>query len=743
MSSLFQAITRPADDFRDARSGILNGIGGTKTPRGAHKITLVDHTISPDLDALNLPEHTGSEATVDGVEPARKHDLRIEQHQELVKEPNTAVEASQEGEASEHPKGNKHTDDGLGENQSSAILEDEDPTGGLEALSTNESAPLLPGRGGNSRNSIVIGRRRKRSRKCMDLQPLLQPVLSAVSCCMPWLFVDMEDEGYNTWNEQHEETNSIVPARIRHEGYSRLKDDQKEMAPDVGKGIFSSDPNVKYDILYENQRGFFAFGTPFFSSASLLHYDPSPWVDGDYKYSPVDILSAPVPDPSWEWVWRTWYIDMTYDVDDQGWSYSLSFTSDKWHGAHVWFHAFVRRRRWIRKRRRIGTDVSTDSESYAGAVGTVNQGSASARREVSSVLEGNATEYFSVQSAYQGRSRKHAAVKNSRKYGQGDNPCEIVAAEAGDAKASPLRSHLQQYTFEDDDDSLSDESEYNDVRIKKITSMGELLRRLKKARLDRQKIEAVERFVRDGDEDVVLLASFMDQVISFLIFQESRRELLRCLLNSYQQVRRAKRQCGKFEGDDSEGDHAGQHPGHVLVDTTHLTTREIVARRKALHDAILVAKREIMKLDYYSDRKMSSKDYARADLIWSGADDSQNPDIEITKKAMPVEDRILNEGLEEVEEEWSEDMEDENGDVSSERTSPATNDDGSTVTPRISVPRVDKGKGREGRIPLTDINATSDNTDRVPDTVGDEVQQEQNATVANVRNKVINFVASS
>ncbi|KAK9366816.1 hypothetical protein V1509DRAFT_217723 [Lipomyces kononenkoae] len=714
MSSLFQAITRPADDFLEVRSGI-------KTPRGSpHKITLVDHT--GHGHALNTAVHSGSDASVDGLEFARNHVQGQEQEHEL--EPR--AESSEEGEVSEHPKGINHKDDELDENQSPAVLEDDD-------LAADESAPLLPDRGGSPRNSIIIGRRRKRPRSCMDWQPILAPVLSALSCCMPWLFVDMEDDGYNAWNEHDGEDSSIDRARIRSGGYSRLKEDKKEMLPDIGKGIFSSDPNVKYDILYENQRGFFAFGTPFFSSKGLLHYDPSPWVDGDYKYSPVDILSAPVPDPSWEWVWRTWYIDMTYDVDDQGWSYSLNFTSDKWHGAHVWFHAFVRRRRWIRKRRRIGTDLAADTESSAAGIGTGER----PRREVSSILEGSAPEYFSVISPYQARSRKHFAAKNSGKYDQDENPSEIVTAGAVDSKASPLRSHLQQYTLDDYDDSLSDEEDDdNDMRIKKITGIGDLLRRLKKSRLDRQKIEAVEQFVRDGDEDIVLLASFMDQIISFLIFQESRRELLRCLLYSYQQVRRGKRQTGNPQ-DGGEDDHAALHPGHVAIDPTHLTTHDIVARRKALHDAILVAKREIMKLDFYSDRKMSSKDYARADLIWSDDDASQNTDIEIKKKATPVQDRILNEGLEDVEEEWSEDMEDENGDVGSEWGSPGMNvgDDSSTITPR----RVDKGKGREGRIPLTDINATPDNMD-----IGvDRVQQGQNSTVANVRNKVINFVESS
>ncbi|KAK9487835.1 hypothetical protein V1527DRAFT_507905 [Lipomyces starkeyi] len=751
MSSLFQAITRPADDFLEVRSSILNGIGGNKAPRGAHKITLVDHTVSPHSDAISTGENTGSYGSVDSDELAREQIERLQQLQEIAEQPNAVVETHQEVERSEHPEAIKQTDAippalrATGENTSSAALEDEGPTIGLGPTASNESAPLLPDRADSPRSSIVFGRSRKQRRKCMDFQQMLRRVFSAFCCCLPSLVDGMDDEGegYNTWNEADRPLSSTLPARIRHgyaKGYTRLKDDKKEMKPAAGKGIFSSDPNVKYDILYENQRGFFAFGNPLFSSKGLLNYDPSPWVDADYKYSPVDILSAPVPDPSWEWVWRTWYIDMTYDVDDQGWSYSLSFTSDKWHGAHVWFHSFVRRRRWIRKRRRLVADISPDSEAPKGAFGM------NARPEVYSVLEGNTPEYFSVESsAYQGPARKHFAAKNSRKYDKSDQPLEMVTTDTGNGKTSTCGPHLR-YRYDDYDDSLSEEEDDDDASIKEITNIASLLRRLKKAKLDRQKIEAVERFVSDGGEDVVLLASFMDQIISFLIFQESRRELLRCLLYSYQQVRsrRGKRKAGRHE-DGGEDDHARLHPGHVLVDTTHLTTKEIVRRRKALHDAILVAKREIMKLDYYSDRKMSSREYARTDLISFAADPSQDTDIEVNKKTISVQDRILNEGLEDVEEEWSEDMEDEDGEVSSERESsaPYSEDDASTITPRSSASRLDKGKAPEYRIPLSDINTSPDKTEGMSDNVVNRVQKEQNSTVANVQNKVINFVTSS
>ncbi|KAF5093132.1 hypothetical protein D0Z00_004230 [Geotrichum galactomycetum] len=118
------------------------------------------------------------------------------------------------------------------------------------------------------------------------------------------------------------------------------------------------------EVLIENQRGWFLFGFPFFSANTLFPLDPSPWTCGPAgaTTAPGDISSFPLPAPGWEWAWSRWYIDMGYDVDDQGWSYSFNFGSNsRWHGSHVWFHSFVRRRRWIRLRRRQ-LPVATDGD---------------------------------------------------------------------------------------------------------------------------------------------------------------------------------------------------------------------------------------------------------------------------------------------------------------------------------------------------------------------------------------------
>lgn len=81
----------------------------------------------------------------------------------------------------------------------------------------------------------------------------------------------------------------------------------------------SSDSHI--DILYENQRGWFIFGIPLFSNKALwnLRIDPAPWQDAKFRPSAVNITNAQVPDPSWVWDWNSWYVDMSLDVDEEGW----------------------------------------------------------------------------------------------------------------------------------------------------------------------------------------------------------------------------------------------------------------------------------------------------------------------------------------------------------------------------------------------------------------------------------------
>lgn len=86
----------------------------------------------------------------------------------------------------------------------------------------------------------------------------------------------------------------------------------------------------EFDVLYENQRGLLVFGIPKFSPRTLFQWDPSPWTSASGKKSAYNIANAQLPDPSWEWAYSEWYIDMTGDVDEAGWQYSGNFGRRFW-----------------------------------------------------------------------------------------------------------------------------------------------------------------------------------------------------------------------------------------------------------------------------------------------------------------------------------------------------------------------------------------------------------------------------
>jgi len=207
------------------------------------------------------------------------------------------------------------------------------------------------------------------------------------------------------------------------------------------------------DILYENQRGLFWFGIPLYSHKSLLNFDPSAWQTAALKDSPVNITNAQVPDPSWEWTWKSWYVDMSQDVDEEGWQYSFAFTGGSaWHGTHPWFHSFCRRRRWLRKR---------EKKHLSRRPG--------ARDGVSKAVGLNA-DYFTIHSPTRDSSTERTGNGQSlHSRGQGDGTQD-----------------------EEDPDDVSD-----------ITA---LMRALKKAPVDRAKVAVVKRFLIQGGEDVFYLA---------------------------------------------------------------------------------------------------------------------------------------------------------------------------------------------------------------------------------------------
>lgn len=214
----------------------------------------------------------------------------------------------------------------------------------------------------------------------------------------------------------------------------------------------STKPTSELDILYENQRGWFLFGIPLYSHSSLLNFDPSAWVTRDLKDSPVNITNAQLPDPSWEWAWQTWYVDMSSDVDEQGWQYSFSFSSSAWHGSHPWFHSFVRRRRWVRLRVKRAS-----MERYRGRTGF----------EEAHMLT---ADYFTIHS---GRRKRVSSVADMSRV-----PSTYVSGQGLIDEVPPLEE---------------------------IGNIPTLMYALKNAIVDREKIDALKRFIDDGGDEIYYL----------------------------------------------------------------------------------------------------------------------------------------------------------------------------------------------------------------------------------------------
>jgi hypothetical protein len=206
------------------------------------------------------------------------------------------------------------------------------------------------------------------------------------------------------------------------------------------------------DVLYENQRGWFIFGVPRYSHSSLLNLDPSAWMTQDRRASPVNITNAQLPDPSWEWTWKTWYVDMSGDTDEQGWQYSFSFASSSWHGTQPWFHSFVRRRRWVRLRTKVHERRNLGRSDF----------------EKSHMLT---EDYFTIHSS-KARRRDQSTAGLSR-----------------------VESGLNQASMTVDEESHVDE----------IGDIPSLMHALKLSSIDRERIDALKKFIEDGGDELYYL----------------------------------------------------------------------------------------------------------------------------------------------------------------------------------------------------------------------------------------------
>ena len=273
-------------------------------------------------------------------------------------------------------------------------------------------------------------------------------------------------------------------------------------------------------MLYENERGGFLCGIALFSSKALGNLDPTPWANAAHHPSPTNIHNAQVPDPSWEWAWPEWRVNHDEGVDEGGWEYSFMFAKKfSWHGPK-WWSSFVRRRAWIRKRVKKGPGTPKSDAHLL------------------------TPEYFTVQPA--------AEVRRS----------SSRASSHLDSRASISRA--------------SDTGTEADEEKADIDSVETLLQALRRARIDREKIDAVDSFLQNGQDDLARLQDEMHDIMSFFVFQASRRVLLARLTKVYDDTLR---RC-------NEGGNAG-----------------LQEQVKQLEAAVKHADEEVRRLEYWSDVK--------------------------------------------------------------------------------------------------------------------------------------------
>ncbi|KAI6784221.1 Meiotically up-regulated like protein [Emericellopsis cladophorae] len=246
-----------------------------------------------------------------------------------------------------------------------------------------------------------------------------------------------------------------------------------------------------------------------------------------HKPSPTNIHTAQVPDPMWEWLWQEWHVNHQEGMDNEGWEYSFAFSkSFSWHGPR-WYNSFVRRRAWTRKRgKKKEDDVSVDPHMLNG-------------------------DYFTVRPASDRLSRRSQPSLAS-------------------SRASRVTSHS----------TLGHASNAEMQQIQPdIEDLETLLLRLRFARIDREKLEAVENYLENA-LDLANLHQEMHEVMSIFIFQASRRLLLSHLMSVYDDT------IARLEKEDTQHD------------------RE---RRDALKQAMEHADEEVRKLAYWSDVKQMAE----------------------------------------------------------------------------------------------------------------------------------------
>lgn len=252
----------------------------------------------------------------------------------------------------------------------------------------------------------------------------------------------------------------------------------------------TSDAGV-VDYLVENQRGWVFLGFPFFSENSLLPWDPSNWTTLDKHASP-GISQHLLPSVYWKWVWKRWYVDMIGDVDDQGWTYSWRFGASTWHGSHIWFNSFVRKRVWKRLRQPVKQEISKDTLTTLAT------------------LPSNIS------------STTHLNVRHSY-IGGDEDPFELNREESrNQEELSKRRFHIRKVNV-----SNLDSSTGNQMHGSPIDSVESLITRVKSCRIDRERIVLIGHVIKHSTYDMLRqLIDRLAEVLNTFDFRDSTKHLM-------------------------------------------------------------------------------------------------------------------------------------------------------------------------------------------------------------------------
>lgn len=365
------------------------------------------------------------------------------------------------------------------------------------------------------------------------------------------------------------------------------------------------------DILYENERGGFLCGIPLFSRQALGNLDPSPWTNYAHGTSPTDITTAQVPDPTWEWSWPEWRVNREEDgfEDENGWEYSCMFAHCfSWHGP-TWYSSCVRRRVWIRKRVRRKNNVALSAAASAIGLG-----------EIDSVTDPHLLnpEYFTVLSA---AARRRSSSRNSSRHA---SRLSLGAQSVTPSSKSGPGEGASGYEGEEDGHEGHDGG-YIEMP-KELINADILMCFLRAARIDREKIEAVDNFIQFAGEDLVRLQDFMHEIMALFVFQASRRTLLTQLTKAHDEAAVA-RQKATETSEAAEAD-KGKAAEVNLADDGHTDSvhkLQALGRRIGyLSAAVKHADEEVRRLEYWSDIKAMAQRGATNGAVGQGEWDAHH-----------------------------------------------------------------------------------------------------------------------